>query len=77
MNWDYGRKYAGVWNNFESVLHVQSMGIDTSASFHHYFIVLTYLGIFNSFSHSHSLTVDSQREKIENRKEKRKKRKIE
>ena len=34
----------GIWknmlelgNNFESVLHVQSMGIDTSASFHHYF----------------------------------------
>jgi len=80
MNWDYGekrKKYAGAWNNFESVLHVQSMGIDTSSSFHHYFHCAHLLGIFNSFSHSHSLTVDSQREKIENRKEKRKKRKIE
>jgi hypothetical protein len=50
-------------NNFENVLHVQSMGIDTSASFHHYFHISSLFRYFQLIFTQSPLTVDSQVDK--------------
>jgi len=70
--WRKKKKYAGAWNNFESVLHVQSMGIDTSASFHHYFHCAHLFRYFQFIFTQSLIDCRFPKRKIENRKERKK-----
>jgi hypothetical protein len=60
-------------NNFENVLHVQSMGIDTSASFHHYFHISSLFRYFQLIFTQSLIDCRFPKRKIENRKERKKK----
>jgi len=59
-------------NNFENVLHVQSMGIDTSASFHHYFHISSLFRYYSILFHTVTIDCRFPKKKIENRKERKK-----